>query len=136
MNYLYLIVVDVIVIIVIIIISSSIISGGFFLPPPTTISVVLIVGFEVLTVVTRKSTIFWGVMPCSLVEVHQRFGEAYCLYLQGRRVSQARNHEETSPPLVAVLLAGLVLGPKDGGRMVLQNSSGLLPDNLALHLRG
>jgi hypothetical protein len=28
-------------------------------------------------------------MPCSLVEIHQRFGETYCLHLQFRRVSQA-----------------------------------------------
>jgi hypothetical protein len=32
------------------------------------------VGFEVLTTVAVKSPIFWDVMPCSSVEVTQRFG--------------------------------------------------------------
>jgi hypothetical protein len=42
------------------------------------------VGFEVLTTVTIKSTVFWDVMPCCLVEFQQRFGKTYCLRLQGR----------------------------------------------------
>jgi hypothetical protein len=28
------------------------------------------VGFEVLTVVAMKSTLFWNVMPCSTLEIH------------------------------------------------------------------
>jgi hypothetical protein len=52
------------------------------------------VGFEVPTAVTRKSTNFWGVTPCSMVEVHQCFWGTYCLHLQGQRVSQARNQQE------------------------------------------
>jgi hypothetical protein len=31
--------------------------------------------FEVLTAVTTKSTIFWFVTPCSLVEVYRRSSE-------------------------------------------------------------
>jgi hypothetical protein len=41
------------------------------------------VGFEVLTVVAKKDTIFWYVMLCSLVKVQQPFIETYCLQLQG-----------------------------------------------------
>jgi hypothetical protein len=52
------------------------------------------------------STIFWNVAPCGLVEVHQRFRREYCLQLQGQRVSQARNHEETAWCLV---LSGFLL---------------------------
>jgi hypothetical protein len=33
-------------------------------------------------------------MPCSLVKVSCRFGGTYCILLQGRRVSQARNQHE------------------------------------------
>jgi hypothetical protein len=29
--------------------------------------------FEILTAVTVKSTVFWDVAPCSMVEVYQRF---------------------------------------------------------------
>jgi hypothetical protein len=37
------------------------------------------VGFEVLTVMTMKGAIFWGVMPGSLVGVRQRFGGIYSI---------------------------------------------------------
>jgi hypothetical protein len=40
------------------------------------------VGFEVLTVVTKKGTIFWYVTPYSLVKVHQRVRGIYSLHLQ------------------------------------------------------
>jgi hypothetical protein len=33
--------------------------------------------FEILTSVTMKSTIVWLVTPCSMVEVHRRFGGTY-----------------------------------------------------------
>jgi hypothetical protein len=32
-----------------------------------------LVGFQVLTAVSVKMTVFWGFAPCSLVEVKQRF---------------------------------------------------------------
>jgi hypothetical protein len=35
----------------------------------------VLVGYEILTTVTRKSTIFWNVMPCSPVE-------QYMFYMQ------------------------------------------------------
>jgi hypothetical protein len=34
-----------------------------------------VVGFEVLTAVVMKSSIFWDVSPCSPLKVNRRFGE-------------------------------------------------------------
>jgi hypothetical protein len=31
-----------------------------------------------------KSTVFWHVMPCNLVDRYQRFGEPYCLHIHNR----------------------------------------------------
>jgi hypothetical protein len=42
------------------------------------------VGFEVLTAVGMKSTIFWDVTPCSPLRVNRRFGGTCRLRLQGR----------------------------------------------------
>jgi hypothetical protein len=44
----------------------------------------LLVGFEVLTAVVMKSTIFWDIMPCSLLKVNRRFGGTYRLHNHGR----------------------------------------------------
>jgi hypothetical protein len=41
------------------------------------------VGFEVLTAASMKTAVFWVVAPCSVVEVYQRFRDAYCLHHQG-----------------------------------------------------
>jgi hypothetical protein len=38
--------------------------------------------FEVLAAMTMKSTVFWNVTPCSLVEVYQRSGGTYCIHLR------------------------------------------------------
>jgi hypothetical protein len=44
--------------------------------------------FKFYMLVTRrtvdlKMTVFWGVAPCSLVEIDRHFRGAYCLYHQG-----------------------------------------------------
>jgi hypothetical protein len=44
-----------------------------------------IAGFEVLTAVALKNTIFWDIRPCSPLSVNRRFGGTYRLHLQGRR---------------------------------------------------
>jgi hypothetical protein len=49
------------------------------------------VEFQVLTAVIMNSSIFWDIMPCSLVKDNQHFGGTYHIHLQGWRVSQARN---------------------------------------------
>jgi hypothetical protein len=41
-----------------------------------------------------KSTIFWDITPCNLLKVNRRFRGTYRLYLQGRRISRARNQRE------------------------------------------
>jgi hypothetical protein len=46
-------------------------------------SMFLLVGFDVLTAVVMKSTIFWDITPCSLLSVNRRFGGTYSLHLQG-----------------------------------------------------
>jgi hypothetical protein len=46
-------------------------------------------GFEVLTSVVMKSSIFSDITPYNTIKVNQRFEETYRLHLQGRRVSQA-----------------------------------------------
>jgi hypothetical protein len=43
---------------------------------------IILFGFEVLTAVTMNSTVFWDVMPCSLLEVHRSFGGTYYFHLQ------------------------------------------------------
>jgi hypothetical protein len=53
------------------------------------------VGFEVLTAVAMKTVIFWNITECSPLKVNRRFGGTYCLLLQGRRISRARNKPES-----------------------------------------
>jgi hypothetical protein len=80
-----------------------------------------------------KSTTYWDVMPCGLVEVHQYFRKTQCLHQQGERSSQARNQ-----PSCLLLLSGFMLGsfsePEDEGSMFLWNVSWLLSDYTVLHL--
>jgi hypothetical protein len=54
-----------------------------------------IAGFEVLAAVVMKSTIFWDITPCSPLSVNRRFGGTYRLYLQGKKISSARNQRES-----------------------------------------
>jgi hypothetical protein len=51
---------------------------------------VCIIGFEVLTAVVMKSSIFWVITPCSPLKVNRRFEGTCPFYLQGRRISQRR----------------------------------------------
>jgi hypothetical protein len=43
---------------------------------------------------TMKSYIFWDMTARSPMKVDRRFGGIYSLHLQGRRVSQVRNHHD------------------------------------------
>jgi hypothetical protein len=52
-----------------------------------------LVGFEVLVVVTMKSTLYW-VCNTMWFETARRFGGTYGLYLQGLIVNQARNQQK------------------------------------------
>jgi hypothetical protein len=44
---------------------------------------------QVFIDVTAKRSVFWDVMPYSLVHVHQLFEGTYCIHFHDRRVSQA-----------------------------------------------
>ena len=43
--------------------------------------------FGLPTTVTRKTTVFWDVTPCSLVEVAGRFGETFIVHHHGRSMT-------------------------------------------------
>jgi hypothetical protein len=47
------------------------------------------VGFEVLTAVFMKSSIFWDVTLCSPLKVNRRFGGTCRLHHQGQRINRA-----------------------------------------------
>jgi hypothetical protein len=53
------------------------------------------VGFEVLMVESTKMAVFWVVVPCSLVEVYQRFRGPCCLSHQGDLMMEASRTPET-----------------------------------------
>jgi hypothetical protein len=64
------------------------------------------VGFEVLTEVVMKTSIFWDITPCSPLKDNRRFRGALlatCFH--------------------AGFLLGLFFNPEDGGDMFLQNMS-------------
>jgi hypothetical protein len=54
------------------------------------------VGSEVFTAVVLKSIFFWDMTPCSALSGTRRFGGAYHLHLQGRKISRARDQRESS----------------------------------------
>jgi hypothetical protein len=85
------------------------------------------VGFEVLSVVVMKSSIFWDVTLCTLLKVNWRFGGTCCLHLQDQRISQARNWREAGSK------HGLFFGPEDGCDMFLRNVSWLSTAWMALY---
>jgi hypothetical protein len=47
------------------------------------------IGFEILTVAVMKKSIFWDIMPFSLLKVNQRFKRTIRLHLQVQRITQA-----------------------------------------------
>jgi hypothetical protein len=75
-------------------------------------------GIDVLTAVIVNCIIFWDLKPCSLVEVHGRFGGSYSCHL-----------------LLACFFPGLPFDPENGGSMFLRNVRKILPDYKALHHR-
>lgn len=54
----------------------------------------LYVGSEVLTAMAMESSVFWGITPCSPMEVSRRFGGKFQLHLEGLRLNQAVNKHE------------------------------------------
>jgi hypothetical protein len=43
-------------------------------------------GFEVLTPVVMRGTIFWDITPCSPLKVNRRFGGTHRILPEGRRL--------------------------------------------------
>jgi hypothetical protein len=64
-----------------------------------------VVGFEVLTVVVMKSTIFWDITPCIQLKVNRRYGGTVLLAICFH----------------AGFLLGLFFEPEDRGNMFLRN---------------
>jgi hypothetical protein len=83
------------------------------------------VGFEVLTAVVMKSTMFCDITPCIPLRVNRRFGAKYHLNLQGQRISQAGNKSALQSLLATCFYPGFLLGlrfdPEDGGDIFLRN---------------
>jgi hypothetical protein len=49
----------------------------------------IVIGFQVLTAVVMKSSIFWDKLPCGPFEINRLFGGTCRLNLQGRGISSA-----------------------------------------------
>jgi hypothetical protein len=46
--------------------------------------------------VLMMNSVFWYITPCSQVKVKRRFGETYCLHIQGRRAKHPELKQATS----------------------------------------
>jgi hypothetical protein len=55
-----------------------------------------------------KSTIFWDITHHSPLNVNRSFGETYRLHIQGRRISRARNQNESRALLATCFHAGFL----------------------------
>jgi hypothetical protein len=53
-------------------------------------------GFQVITAMLMKGSIFRDITPCSPLKVNWSFGRTYRLHLQSRRRIQARNQQAAS----------------------------------------
>jgi hypothetical protein len=52
--------------------------------------------------IVKKSTIFWFLTPCSLVEIRRHFGGTDWIHFQGREVNEARNESKQAESLLLV----------------------------------
>jgi hypothetical protein len=92
-----------------------------------------IIGFEVLTAVVMKGSIFWDITLCSPLKVNRRFGRVSSLHIQRRR---------KKPPWTrfacylfhAGLFLGLYFDPENEGDMFLRNVGSLSMGYTPLYL--
>jgi hypothetical protein len=63
------------------------------------------VGFEVLTAVVMRSSIFWNITPCSPLKVNRRFGGIFRLHLWGSRKQREALTMLFLPPALLWFLA-------------------------------
>jgi hypothetical protein len=68
------------------------------------------VGFEVLTAVVMKSSVFWDITPCNPLKINRHFGGTFRLHVGS-----------ACYPLHAGFLLGIFFDPEDGGDMFLRN---------------
>jgi hypothetical protein len=73
-------------------------------------------GVDVRIISKLRCSIFWDIISCSLLKINLRFGGTLRLYLQGRRISQARNQRESR-------WQAEFFDPEDGGDIFLRNIS-------------
>jgi hypothetical protein len=73
-----------------------------------------------------KISVFWDVTPCSLVEVHQRFGVTDRFHFQSQRMNLASNQLCFLPTSFYSL--GLLLDTENGSSMFVRNGSEHLPE--------
>jgi hypothetical protein len=59
----------------------------------------IIIGFELLTAVVMRSSIFWHITICSPLKAHRRFRGICLVHLQDRRIGQARNQHKARDKL-------------------------------------
>jgi hypothetical protein len=74
-------------------------------------------------------TIFWDITPCSPLKVNRRFGVAYRLHLQGRRINRAKTSVKEGGKWTSCSTY------EDEGDMFLRNVGWLLRDYTALYPR-
>jgi hypothetical protein len=80
------------------------------------------VGFDVVTAMVMKITIFPDITPCSPLKVNRRFGGTYCLHLQGQ-IIQAKYQREKKTRLATYFHSGVLLvliDIEDGGEIFLR----------------
>jgi hypothetical protein len=85
------------------------------------------VGFEILTAVATKDSIFRDIMLCSLTKVNHRFGN---YHQEGSKQSSSACYL-----FHACFLLCILFDPEDGGDIFLQNVCGLSLDDTALNPR-
>jgi hypothetical protein len=93
------------------------------------------VGFEVLTAVVMKSTVFWDITPCSPLSGNRRFGGTYRLYLQGRKTKLSKKPACLPPAFNLVSCSAYYFDLEDGGDMFLLNVGWHSTDYTALYPR-
>jgi hypothetical protein len=67
--------------------------------------------YRLAHLVTLKSSAFWDITPCIPLKVNRCLRGTCRLYLQGRRISQARNQHARRWQTEGWFLAGLILRP-------------------------
>jgi hypothetical protein len=81
------------------------------------------VGFEDLTAVVMKSTIFWDITPCSPLSVNWRFGGTYRLHLQGRRNKYSKKRAKKILLTTCLLFKPLHVSANEGHHQKATNTS-------------